>query len=190
MGRVIYDTPAARAARAAARGNTEQPAIIAGTPPREYQLPRELPLSVFAPFLHVNEALGVLLVGLKDVIMGTADGEEADTKSMSTVIDVIGAYPELPRTFLDAVAQVGRDVMGEDGYAAFVADKPSREDVTGLFKALAGEYGVDLGKLLGSWSSAETGGKTSTPTSEPASASTPTTFSDGPETPGSSESAA
>lgn len=155
----------ARAARQEARGET-LPIIFGGTAIAE--LPAEFALDVLEPLRHVN--LDIALVIQQAVANATAD--DAATANLQLIVNILAAHPELPSELITAVKEVGVRLLGPEGYAAFVAQRPTPWDVAALGEIVFGWYGLSLGEALRSSTSSGVGGETSNSISKNGSAST------------------
>ncbi|KIF04154.1 hypothetical protein PL81_20285 [Streptomyces sp. RSD-27] len=147
----------------------------------QFLFPAEVPADALDPLL--SDELD--LVGLLSDIVGTKAASVS-----GEVIELLFKRPKLPRQFLAAVKDIYRILLGDDGFASFVAVRPSIGDYVRLTKALIAVYGVDLGKLFGSDDSSENDGETSNPTSAASTNSTPAASGSGQDSPASSASGA
>uniref|UniRef100_UPI003F495111 hypothetical protein n=1 Tax=Nonomuraea sp. CA-251285 TaxID=3240002 RepID=UPI003F495111 len=120
----------------------------------------ELPLEAFAPLLRMDVDLPTLIVQ----IMQAVEGDNGQTALGELVIATLYANPNLPHELIEAARQVGINLLGEHGMDAFLAERPSGQDVGALAAGLMDWYGVNLGEFLGS-SPSSTDGGTSAPTS-------------------------
>ncbi|WP_449060604.1 hypothetical protein [Planomonospora algeriensis] len=150
-------------------------------------LPSELPLDVLEPLTGVAVDLGLIVRTALDA--ARKDPAAATMAVIDMVVDQLILNQELPEQVMAAAKEMARRLLGDDGYAAFLAARPSVHDVIALVRGLARVYGVGLGESSPS-SASVSGGTTSTPTS-PATipASTPEEPGDVPALPGSSVSA-
>ncbi|MFF4777520.1 hypothetical protein ACFY05_32155 [Microtetraspora fusca] len=171
----VVDLAAKRAARAAARAAKREgrgdvlrlqygDVLIA-------ELEPEFALDVLEPLQDVNVDLA-LLVRQALVMMSATDQETSGMAAISYVVDVLAANPDLPKELIEAVKEMGRRLLGEAGYAAFVGMRPTPWDVADLISALVGWYGVGLGESSQPTTPSD-GGTTSPTTSAPISDSTP-----------------
>ncbi|MER5482640.1 hypothetical protein ABT024_05400 [Streptomyces sp. NPDC002812] len=147
----------------------------------QFLFPAEVPADALDPLLSDDLDLVGLLADIVGTRGATVSGE---------VVELLFKRPKLPRQFLTAVKDIYRILLGDEGFAAFTAVRPSIGDYVRLTKALVAVYGVDLGKLFGSDDSSENDGETSSPTSADSTESTPAASGSGPATTGSSASAA
>jgi hypothetical protein len=143
----------------------------------------ELPLDVLAPLKEINLDIALLV----RQAMEAANAETAQAHVIALGLDILAANPSLPAEMIDAVQEMGRRLFGEEGYQAFVGCRPSREDVTALFRYLMNWYGVSLGEFSGS-STESTDGETSNPTSSTTTEPTPAASGGPHQIPGSSAS--
>ncbi|MFG1976961.1 hypothetical protein ACGFJC_47180 [Nonomuraea fuscirosea] len=184
------DLNAARRAREAANGGPEP--LIFGDDGEIGTLPAEFPLDVLEPLiLGVDLDLTWVLRTVVDAIQGKAGQSSGDMFAL--IVDLIVMHPKLPAELLTAAKKMLERLIGEDGYEAFVAARPSREDIAEFIKGLFAKYGwEDAGDVLGeSTPPADglSGGKTSTPISSTTSTdSTSEESGPTPETPVSSDS--
>lgn len=146
---------------------------------------KELPLTALAPLRKIDTELSLLFGRAIDLATGNGD-----RGGLSFILDLLAAYPDLPSKALDILGEIGVNLLGQAGWDAFLAFKPSIQDALALTTALSEWYGVSLGEASGSSDSATSDGETSTTTSDDTSESTPTTHYDNAVTDGSSESAA
>lgn len=176
---------------AARRGaqSTTLPIIFGAEDKVIAELGPECPLEVFAPLIDMLDQLD--LRSLVVQIMDALQGEDQQQAALDAIVGVLVTSPRLPIELIEAVKGIGRALLGEDGYAAFVAERPSKEDVGALVSGLQDWYGISLGELLGSSTSSQDAGETSKPTSPTTTPQKTSGESGGsPETEGSSASAA
>ncbi|MGW0485791.1 hypothetical protein [Nonomuraea sp. NPDC003214] len=185
------DLDVARRARAEKNGGPE-PLILGGRTICE--LPAEFPLDVLEPLITGVDVDIARLIGLL-LDSARADGDGMTLSQLADyAVDTLLAQPKLPAQLLAAVTEMAKRLFdGEDAYAAFVAARPSREDVAALLKGLFAKYGwSNAGDVLGESNEPDSGspdGKTSTPTSSTTSTdSTSTESGTGLEIQGSSDS--
>lgn len=171
-----------RAARQEARGET-LPIVLGGQ--TIATLGAEFPLDVLEPLSHINLDIALLV----QQAVAAAQGSD-NSANVELIVNILAANPDLPREFIAAVKEIGKRLLGEDGYSAFVAARPTPWDVAALASVLFSWYGVTLGESSGSSVASSTDGATSNTISGPSGASTPATAGDGPEIPASSASAA
>lgn len=182
------DLDAARRARQAKKGGPE-PLVFGGE--TIAVLPAEFPLDVLEPLIQgVNLDVALLVASIMDAL----EAEKRDKSGMALVkliVEMLVQNPRLPAELLTAGKEMLKRLIGETGYEAFVAERPSREDLAEFITGLLAKYGwKDIGDVLGESSEPDDGspdGKTSTPTSGTTStASTSTASGPSPEIPGSS----
>jgi hypothetical protein len=165
----VIDLDAARAARREAQ--TRQPRVrLNGV---DYPLPVEFPIDVLTPLLGVGLDLGLVARLAADAV--NADDPQAQRNAIGLVLDILVATPELPIQAIDAAQAITRNLLGQDGYDALVAMRPSREDLTILIGGVFRLYGVSLGEASPSADSSTSGGATSNETSSDTTESTPET---------------
>jgi hypothetical protein len=136
-------------------------------------LGKELPLTALAPLRQIDAELSLLFGRAMDMATGNATSE-----GLTFILDLLAAYPDLPTKALDIVAEIGTNLLGQPGWEAFLAFKPSLQDGMALLSGLTDWYGVSLGEASGSSVSPEIDGTTSTTTSDDTSESTPQTHYD------------
>jgi hypothetical protein len=178
------DRARARAARREGRGDTLK---ICFGGEEIAEIGAEFPLDVLSPLQDVNLDLALLVRQALDLM--NAEGTEEQVAVVSFIVDVLAANPSLPTELITAIGEMGKRLLGPEGYAAFLAQRPTPWDIAALATHLMNWYGVSLGESSGS-STPVTGGGTSNPTSNPTSESTPEISGGIPATPDSSESAA
>lgn len=144
-------------------------------------LPGEFALDVLAPLAEVNVDLAMLVRQALQML----GGEDDDGDTLALIVDVLAANPHLPAEVITAVQEMGRRLLGESGYAAFLAQRPSPWDVGALVGDVMSWYGVSLGELSPSPTSSSSG-VTSNTTSSPTSVSTPAVSGDAPAKPDTS----
>lgn len=161
----VIDLDAARAVRLEARGKPT-PVRIGGETIAE--LPVELPLDVFSPIKALDLDIALLLRQAMDIAKADGDTGQAQAAT-SLVIDLLVSRPTLPVELIDAVTEMGRRLLDSEqypeGYAKFIAARPSREDIAEFAKGVFRRYGVGLGEALQSSDSSKNDGGTSKPTS-------------------------
>ncbi|MFF2620086.1 hypothetical protein [Kitasatospora sp. NPDC058046] len=172
---------AAETARAAKAEYTvgEEPLIFGGA--TVAMLPAELPLAVWEPLIGIPY-LPLLLRSLVEAAQ--AQGEQ-QTQAAGLIVDVLGSEPSLPSDLLAAAAEMGRRLLGDDGYKQLMAQRPSHADLLELVRYAWTKYfwgGGGLGELIGPSATASSGGTTSKPTSSGTTSSTPAVSGDGPVT--------
>jgi hypothetical protein len=154
----------ARAARHEGRGDT-LPVVFGGQ--AIVTLDAEFPMSVLEPLTALNVDIAYLIRGA--VQMMAASEAEQRTATVGLLVDVLAASPGLPGEIITAVKEMGRRLLGDDGYAAFTAQSPTWWDVRDLIQGLMDWYGVRLGEsppsppsLNGSETSKQTSSGTTT----------------------------
>ncbi|MEU4703398.1 hypothetical protein [Nonomuraea dietziae] len=156
----VLDLDAARASRSSTQG---QPIPLKFGGSVICLLPAELPVDVLEPLAHVKVDTALIARTALDA-MQSDDALKAGLDVFGMIVDLVIANPNLPGELLDAVRMMGRRLMGDEGYEAFVAERPSIGDVTALLKGLGGRYGFRLGESQPSLDGSASG-ETSTPTS-------------------------
>jgi hypothetical protein len=142
------DLDAARAERAKARAARHEgrsdtlPVVFGGT--TIATLAAEFPMSVLEPLTALN--VDIAHIVRATVQMLTISEQEQRTASIALVVDVLAANPTLPNELIGAVKEMGRRVLGVDGYAAFVAQSPTWWDTRDLIQGLLSWFGVSLGE--------------------------------------------
>ncbi|WP_433513898.1 hypothetical protein ACQP2T_61840 [Nonomuraea sp. CA-143628] len=155
----VLDLNAARASRSGTEGKPIELRLGSAV----ILLPPELPVDVLEPLAHLNVDTALIARTVLNALK-EADLTKAGLTIASMVVDLVIQNPRLPGELLDAVRLMGRRLMGEDGYEAFVAERPSIPDVGALLKGLAGRYAFSAGESKPS-SSGSGSGEPSTPTS-------------------------
>lgn len=150
-------------------------------------LPAEFPLDVLSPLQDVNVDLALLVRQAMDVINAGDRGQQ--TASLGMLVDVLAANPNLPAELLGAIKKMGEKLLGAEGYAMFLEQRPTPWDIGALVTNISSWYGVSLGESS-SPSESSTGGATSPSTSSPALDSTHAVYGPPPAPPGSSAFAA
>ncbi|MBG0819026.1 hypothetical protein [Planomonospora sp. ID82291] len=189
----MLDLDAARAERLEA-ARAEYGAAVADFFPLRFrgrdicELPTELPLDVLEPLTDVAVDLGLIVRTALDAAR-SQDPNAATMAVIDMVVDQLIINQQLPEQLMTAAKEMAARLLGEDGYPAFLAARPSVFDVVALVKGLLRKYGLRLGESSPS-SASSSGGTTSTPIS-PATTpdSTPAEPGDAPASPVSSESA-
>ncbi|MFG2907378.1 hypothetical protein ACGF13_20220 [Kitasatospora sp. NPDC048286] len=171
---------AAEKARAAKAEYTvgEEPLIFGGA--TVAMLPAELPLAVWEPLVGIPY-LPLLLRSLVEAAQAQGDQQ---TEAASLIVDVLVSEPSLPSDLLAAAAEMGRRLLGQDGFARLMEQRPSHPDIFELVRAVWAKYfpGGSLGELMGPSGSPSSGGTTSKPISSGTTSSTPAVSGDGPVT--------
>ncbi|MFI6637204.1 hypothetical protein ACIBI7_50685 [Nonomuraea fuscirosea] len=119
-------------------------------------LPPELPVDVLEPLAHLNMDTALIARTVLNALK-EADLTKAGLSIASMVVDLVIQNPKLPGELLDAVRLMGRRLMGDGGYDAFVAERPSILDVGALLKSLAGRYAFSAGESKPSPSDSDSG---------------------------------
>ncbi|GAA4209410.1 hypothetical protein GCM10022252_75910 [Streptosporangium oxazolinicum] len=127
------------------------------------KLPAELPVDVLLPLTKLGiDTTGIIRMGLDAWKAGNS--QRAGIAVLDLLLDLLIERPSLPRDLLAAVHEMGQTLMGTNGYAAFVAARPSVGDIVALVRGLGSRYAIRLGESTSS--TADSGsGETSTPTS-------------------------
>lgn len=154
-------------------------------------IPTELPLDVLAPLRRLDEEITLLLRSVM-TMMNKSREEQERWDATSLVVDILAANPQLPTTVVEVIEDMCQRLLGEDGLAALMAKRPSKDDMAFLAKRLLSFYGFSLGESQPSSDSsteeAADGGETSKPTLPTTTPeSTSEASGDVPETPASSE---
>ncbi|MEU4229428.1 hypothetical protein AB0F17_34470 [Nonomuraea sp. NPDC026600] len=126
-------------------------------------LPPELPLDALEPLTEIDVDIALIFRTAIDAFKGQ-DADAATVSVLDTVIDLLVMNKRLPDEVLEAVKKIGRRLMGDEGYEAFLAARPSLPDVIAFGKGLMSIYGLRLGESPKS-SAISSGGTTSTATS-------------------------
>lgn len=151
-------------------------------------LPVELPVDVLAPLRSLDGDLTLLLrEAVQSAKRGGGSGT-VDWDITELVIDLLANNPRLPVNFLDTLRDVAANLLGDEGLAKLLANRPSGQDIAFLVKGVFQFYGVTLGEASPS-SDSSTGdsGGTSNGTSSTTSTSTPDESGETQTTPTSSE---
>ncbi|WP_327074440.1 hypothetical protein OG196_31870 [Kitasatospora purpeofusca] len=180
---------AAEKARAAQAEFTvgEEPVVLGGT--TVATLPAELPLEVWQPLIGIP----YLPLLLRNLVEAAQSNGEQQAEAASLIVDVLASEPGLPADLIAAAGEMGRRLLGEDGYGRLMAERPSHADVLELVRYAWSKYmggGAGLGELIGPSASPSNAGTTSNPTSSASTTSTPEASGDGPVTLDSSAPAA
>ncbi|MEU8379796.1 hypothetical protein [Streptosporangium sp. NPDC048865] len=182
---------AARRARAARRGRKDGPIPLYfgeapdGSDKLIAMLPSGFPLHALEPFTRLDVDMGFLLHVLEQVMK--SDNRATDAEAIGMVIGLLSKTPDLPSQLVRAAREVAQEVLGQEGYERFMAERPAVEDIVDLVKSLSAEWGVGRGESTPPESGSPSGGP-STPTSETPTVSTSTESGTTPEIPASSES--
>ncbi|MEV8634275.1 hypothetical protein AB0395_21730 [Streptosporangium sp. NPDC051023] len=165
----------ARAARREGRGETLRiqygEVFIA-------ELAAEFPLDVLEPLQDLNVDLPLLISQALQLFSKTSDDTVSNEAALEFIVGVLATNPDLPKEIVSMVQEMARRLFGEDGYATFVATRPTPWDVADLATLLFSWYGVGLGESSPS-TTPSPAGATSNTTSAPTSASTPAGRGDG-----------
>ncbi|MEU4231181.1 hypothetical protein AB0F17_43390 [Nonomuraea sp. NPDC026600] len=156
---VVLDLNAARASRSGTEGKPIELRLGGAV----ILLPAELPVDVLEPLAHLNVDTALIARTVLNALKET-NQVQAGLSIASMVVDLVIQNPSLPGELLDAVRLMGRRLMSDGGYEAFVAERPSILDVGALLKGLAGRYAFSAGESKPS-SSDSANGDASTPTS-------------------------
>lgn len=149
------------AAQHEARGET-LPIMFGGVTIAE--LPAELPIDVLDPLRVVSEDIALLLRwGLRIAEQGGK--VDAQREGIGLFLDLLSGNEKLPDDLVMVATGIARRLLGDEGYAAFIAQRPSREDVFALARGVIDWYGVGLGESLRSTDSSTSDGPTSRETS-------------------------
>lgn len=163
------DLDAERRRRAAQREGQkqDQPIVFGGE--TIAILPVELPLDVLAPIRDMDDDITLLLRSV--VRAAQTEGGTADVQAL--FVDLLAANPALPQNLLDTIQRIAKNLFGESGYEAFIAQRPTREDIAYLAGGIMRFYGLTLGESSPSSDSDTGAGTTSSTTSPTTSESTP-----------------
>jgi hypothetical protein len=168
----VLDLDAARAerakGRAAAREGAGETLRVRFGGRQIAELPAEFPLAVLEPLRDVNVDIAYVIRAATQV---TNDQERQ--AGLQLLVDVLAANPALPVEIIGAVKDIGRRLLGDDGYAALAGQQPTWWDVRDLVKGVLGWYGMGLGESSPSTPSSGSDGETSKPTSSATTKSTP-----------------
>lgn len=187
----VLDLDAARAERAKARAARQEgrgdtlPIRFGGTTIAVLQ--SEFPISVLEPITAIDVDIAYVVRAAVQMTTGTAAEQRA--AAVSLLADVLAANPTMPVQIINAAKEMGRRLLGQEGYDAFVGENPSREDAQALIQGILTWYGVSLGESSDSLPSLN-GGETSNQTSSGTTDLTPAASGDGPAPPDSSAPAA
>lgn len=108
-------------------------------------IPTELPMDVLAPLRDLDEEITLLLRSLM-TMMNKSREEQERWDATSLIVDILAANPSLPTTIVDVIARMCQALFTEQGFTAFMAKRPTREDMTALAKRLLAFYGFTLGE--------------------------------------------
>lgn len=151
----------ARAARQEGRGET-LPVIIGGK--MITVLTAEFALSALEPLTEVDIDIAYVIKAVSQAAQ--AAEREQQQAALNLLVNVLAANPGMPASLLAAIKEIGRRILGDDGYAALTAWQPTPWDLAALANGLLAWYGLSLGEFSGSPAlpSGSTG-ETSSPTS-------------------------
>ncbi len=154
------------------------------------ELGPEFPLDVLEPLQDIDVDLA-LLIREAIKMSSAAESDEGMWDVVSSIVEILVVSPNLPKSSIAAAKEMARRLLGEDGYAALVAFRPSLWDVSDLVSTLTDWYGLSAGESSRSTTQqVAPGGPTSNSISGTTSGSTPGISGATPVIPGSSESAA
>lgn len=132
-------------------------------------LDAEFPISVLEPLTGVNVDIAYLLRAATQM---TAADKSQQAVGLDLMITALAANPQLPREIIEAVKEIGRRILGAEGYEAFCAEQPSPWDIAALTNGCLAWWGVGLGESQPSLPSSD-GGETSKQTSNGNTSLTP-----------------
>lgn len=147
-------------------------------------LPPELPFNALTPLAKINEEIALLL----GQAMRMQQGGQA-IEGAQLALDLLSTNGNLPVTLVEVVHDIATAVLGVDGLAAFMASRPTLQDIGVLAGGVFNFYGVSLGESSRSAASSQSAGPNSEPTSPASTGSTPAASSEPLALPGSSDSA-
>ncbi|GAA2746170.1 hypothetical protein [Kitasatospora cinereorecta] len=165
----------------------EEPVIFGGA--EVAVLPAELPLEVWQPLVGIP----YLPLLLRKLVEAAQSKGEQQAEAAGLIVDVLGSEPSLPSDLIAAFGEMGRRLLGADGYSRLMAERPSHSDVVELARYAWSKYmggGAGLGELIGPSETPSNAGTTSKPTSSASTSSMPAVSGDGPVTLDSSVPAA
>ncbi|MFJ8043791.1 hypothetical protein ACIRBX_25145 [Kitasatospora sp. NPDC096147] len=157
----------------------EEPVVLGGT--EVAVLPAELPLEVWQPLVGIP----YLPLLLRKLVEAAQSQGEQQAEAAGLIVDVLGSEPSLPADLVGAFAEMGRRLLGQEGYDRLMAQKPSHSDVLELARYAWSKYlsgGAGLGELIGPSEPSTTAGTTSKPTFSGTTTSTPGVSGGGPVT--------
>ncbi|MEV7011781.1 hypothetical protein [Streptosporangium sp. NPDC051022] len=149
-------------------------------------MPSGLPLHALAPLMKLDVDMAYLLHVLEQALL--SGNTTTDAEVIGMVIGLLSKTPNLPAQLVKAGREVAVEILTQEGYDRFMAERPEIEDVVELVKGLAAEWGVGRGESSPPSGGSPSGTEGSTPTSETSTDSTSAESSTIPETPASSES--
>ncbi|MCC9309141.1 hypothetical protein LN042_18980 [Kitasatospora sp. RB6PN24] len=148
----------------------EEPIVLGGV--QVAVLPAELPLEVWQPLIGIP----YLPLLLRKLVEAAQSKGEQQAEAAGLVVDVLGSEPTLPADLVAAVGEMGRRLLGADGYEQLMAARPSHSDIVELVRYAWSKYlggGAGLGELIAPSATPSSGGTTSNPTSSGSTGSTP-----------------
>jgi hypothetical protein len=170
----VIDLNASRAARR--EGKARELRITLGD--AHITLPPEFPLDALSPLTDVDLDLGMVVAArdpeqmLRDLATARPAIVVEAVKAGKAVLEGLfcscGAYV----ANLSLLPGEDREAHEECQWSAFIAERPSGQDLAALGKGLLAAYGVSLGEALASSGSAGSGGTTSRQTSSGTTTST------------------
>lgn len=175
---------AARAARQEARGET-LPIVFGGK--TIAVLEAEFSLYILEPVQDINLDVALLFQQAMAISNSTSDDSSANIELM---VSVLAANPDLPKEFIGAVKEIGRRLLGPDGYKEFCAQHPTPWDIAALITMLMSWYGLTLGEFWGSSTPSSDGATSNTISGPTQTVSTPVEYGPTLVTPPSSASVA
>lgn len=149
----ILDLDAARASRSSTQG---EPIPLKFGGRVICMLPPELPVDVLEPLAHLKVDTALIARTVLKALQ-ESNQVQAGLSIAAMFVDMVIQNPKLPGEMLDAVRLMGRRLMTDDGYEAFVAQRPSIADVAAFIKGLAGRYSFRLGESLPSSTDSDSG---------------------------------
>lgn len=185
----MIDLNAKRAARAARNEGGGKPVpIVFGED--TYYVPPELPMAIVDRVLSPDMEIAQLLILLiRAVKTNVAEGKpEQAIGDLDFVAESLTSNAELPFGVYQSIRQAIAEVLGEEQWERYLAQKPALEDTLELLWELIKLYGSRLGELFKSFGSAKSAGETSSATSSGSTDSMPGGSGLAPETPASLES--
>lgn len=172
-----------RQSRAGQREGSGKPLPIWFGGKKIAELPVELPLNVIAPLRQIDDTIALVI--RQAMSLATNNDAAAKWQASELVIDMLASSPDLPVKLLQVVEEISKNLLTEEGLAAFLDARPSFQDIAALAKGVLRHYGISLGESSASSDSSTDGGGTSNTTSSDTSDSTPEASSPPPEIPAS-----
>ncbi|MER5322318.1 hypothetical protein [Streptosporangium roseum] len=126
-------------------------------------LPPEFPIDVLEPLTDVDVDTALLVRSVLDVY-NSGDKAQSVEELLGLLVDLVVTNPKLPAQLVTAIKNMGRRLLGDEGYGEFVKVRPSLQDAGALVKGLGKKYSLSSGNSSAS-SAGSNGGTTSTPTS-------------------------